>query len=321
VVSRTRLGRARVGVAAINAPVSVSIDSASLDRWDVVMLRATALAALAETERRAIDAAVRRRGLGVVLIADSAIGGAFGSALPKPNGRVPVGATVRPVRLDMDGAPVTAPIPLLRARWQPQLGARTLVRDEAGKAVVLVTSIGLGRVAVSLVDRSAAWTLGGESASYAAFWSRVLGAVRAPMRSGVVWSVASGPIFVDHPVVVSARADSAAVQTSVIGPDGRADTVALARDPTDTAATRGVFRPRASGWHHVGGPDGATVFAYDTARWQAWQARRRNEATLARAVPRAETGSTETRIPVPRWPFFLLFVSAAGWLWKSTSGR
>ena len=198
-------------------------------------------------------------------------------------------------------------------------GAEVLARDSAGAPTIVVAPAGGGRVArvaVSAVSRR----LRGDSAGYAELWSRVLGSVRR--RPDAAVSVdGEGPRFASRPALVVARGERAAKELRVEAPDGTSDTVYLAAAPWDSSTRRGVFWPPRTGWYRVGGPEGAALFVHDTAEWAPVQAQRRIDATRARVGPSTGREGVATRVPVPLWPVFLGFLTAAGFLWWSWPPR
>jgi hypothetical protein len=72
VETRSRVSRGRSRITAVNAPAGDRLSDTRLDAAGVVVIRGAVDRALARDERAALDHAVRERGLGLVVVADSA---------------------------------------------------------------------------------------------------------------------------------------------------------------------------------------------------------------------------------------------------------
>jgi hypothetical protein len=103
----------------------------------------------------------------------------------------------------------------------------------------------------------------------------------------------------------------------VVGPGGARDTVYLAAD-SDSLAWRGRYWPREAGTHRIIAPDDtAVVRVASPLAWAGVRARERVTATRIQGALRtgAESGTRAARMPLPAWPFHLVFIGAVGWLW------
>jgi len=318
---RTRLSRDRDRVEQVNLPgVELgTLTGALLGQFDLVLVDGPTLAGLRASERRALEAAVREGGLGLIVAADSA---ARGDREFFPFGLVPLGdGDDRQVRPRWEGQPAvaTAPVPVAPWEFRALPGQQPLVRDPVGRILAMGTRQGAGRVASSLLLAPSRWLLEEEPGAFAGYWSMLIAATARPPAEA--WELATdGPLVPDLPLsLVLSTADPEPVAT-VRAPSGATDTLGLAQDLADPTRWWGRYWPREPGWHSATNRGGAPYsFDVGAAAPPAREAAARILATARRAEwPAPDSAgftSPPPRTPLPRWIPFLLLVAALGVLW------
>jgi hypothetical protein len=209
-----------------------------LDRWDVVVAHDTALDRLSQTERQALDLAIRQDGLGLLVIGPpgamrtvtnktDATSVTAESRSPAERASAPAEAIREPlvspwmllprassepaedsretrIRLS-DGTLMHVPVSVLEMSLGVPAGNRTVATDTQGRPLVAWCAHGRGRWARSLILDSWRWRQHGEGNDYARFWAGLLGQVARPgSEAKEGWWVVqpSLPLFVDQPVTL-----------------------------------------------------------------------------------------------------------------------
>lgn len=299
-----------------------------LTQFDLVEIDGRTLIGLSATERATLRQAVTERGLGVLMVADTVIfdpgarfsdrGFFFDFALRRV--RDVDQRTVRPAWAGLRIA-VPSPVPAEPYALADRFGIETIIDDGTGQAEAQVAPRGAGRIGVSLVTGSTRWLRGGQRDVYAAYWSRLLAALTAGTSIDRFEVETAGPWLVNRPLVVRAAGSADHTVAMVMPPSGTPDTVFLARDPLTPDTWRGVYWPRETGWHQVGGAQGTAWFVQGPAAWRSREAAERLDASALHAVLQPASApslaGTSTRVPIPRRWFFGLFVLCAAVLWSS----
>lgn len=300
------------------APLSPDI----LGRIDLAVLDTGALAALSTAERAALDGAVERGGLGVLVRlgaegpAPAVLGRRF--ALQPVPGAAELAAHL--VREDGTTAP---PLALGPRELRAEPGLVPLAADRAGRLLAAWRPAGAGSVAVTLVDGTWRWSREGSGAAFRRYWREVVSTLARPAPAEPRWlDTAGGPAMVDRPLLLVLETDSPSPpRASATGPGSAPHRLALRQDPDEPRRWSTTFWPRQAGWHRVEG-GGATlwVHAAEPERWVALRLAERQAATAARAAspaPLAPPAAAAARelVPLPRWPAFLVLVAALAVLW------
>ncbi len=325
VAIRTRVSRDRDRIERVNLddlplrPIRPEL----LARFDLVIADGGALSELGAAERRALEAAVRQEGLGLLVVPDPAPGG------PEPLfpfTLVPTGdpeeRLVRPAWDDRSDRSTTA-VPALPAELRLRAGQRPLIRDPVGRVVAAASRIGNGRVATSLLLSPSRWQLEGEVDAFGGYWSLLLGAVAR--GGGERWSlVTDGPVVEQEAVALVLTTEDPDPVAVVRGPDGVPDTLGLAQDLADPARWWGRFWPKTSGWHGVTNRDGAAYhFDVGSPRESTREASARLQATARRATLSPVRLEEERSVrPAPMGPLlpFLVLVAGLSLLWAEGRG-
>lgn len=242
VTSRTRVSAERYRVSgAPEDPVPADwqpFHAGGLDRWDVVVAHDAALDRLSQTERQALDLAIRQNGLGLLVIGlpgamrtvtnttdatsvtaetrspaerPSAAAEAIREPLVSPWMLLPRASAEaaedsRETRIRLsDGTLMNVPVSVLEMSLGVPPGNRTVATDTQGRSLVAWCAHGRGRWARSLLLDSWRWRQHGEGNDYARFWAGLLELISRPASASAgAWSLdqPSLPMFVDQPVTV-----------------------------------------------------------------------------------------------------------------------
>ena len=323
----------------------IGLNAGSLARFDIVVLDERAWMALGDTQRAALNDAVRG-GLGVLLRVTA--------ALPEAERR-----HLRAIGFDVDGGRDATEIRLarpradddaLRARMGPgsrdaprrpdavipetpaltrrmlQIDARDgvpLLRDDKGQPLAVWRAEGRGRIAVWPLTDTYRLVLAGRGDLHGDTWSAAI-ATLARAQPGRPFAI-EGELRQGERVALCGIAQD----TRVIGPDGAA--LALRIDPATGTRACAAYWPKAAGWHRL----------QSGARWQLFHVRAADagkglhsnvvrEATLRLAAEaQGATEATRAALPLPRhpgarWPWWLAWLLASAavwWLERSRAGR
>ncbi len=310
VAARTTVSRGRVRTAALNgAPIpGRELSPEALREFDIVVMDAAAARTLSSREIGVLREAVRRDGMGVLLV---------GSAprldgLPMPRSSTRSGA--RTVRIRGSGSAELLP-PVTVEAWTPIAGERgaAILEDNAGGAIAAWEASGTGRVGVSAVRNPSRWLLEGDQAAYDRYWMTILASLGRPLAR---WRApAALPAETGRPLSL---AWPGRLDTVVIRGAGTVDTLFPAAG-SDSLAWNATWWPRLEGEYRAEGPgDTLRIRAVATGSWRAARAAERTRATTLHAAlhPGAQgAAGTRVSVPIAPWIFMALFTGAAGWLW------
>lgn len=297
-----------------------------LAQFDLVRIDGRTLAGLTAGERTILRHAVAEQGLGVLVVPDTALfdpgrqfsDRAFFFDFALHRVRDLEQRTVRPVWTGMR-ASVTTPVPAEPYALSDRFGVESVIDDGSGGAEAQVTSRGAGRVGVSLLTGPTRWLRTGQHDLYSSYWSRLLAAVAAGGASDRLAVETTGPRLIDRPLTIRVAGSNEHLVAIVTSPSGIRDSVFLAPDPLTPETSRGVFWPRETGWHEMGGAAGSSFYVQAATAWGARQAAERLDvmARLAVAQPHSAPTISTVPVPVPLVWFFGLFVLSAAVLWST----
>lgn len=325
------------------------LDTATLQRFDLVVLDERSWAALGANERAALIEAVRK-GLGLLLrvtgpLPDAtrrqwqALGFALGAGSDTANVRLPaesiddeaLRARRGPGTADTAAAPNGAQDenPALTRRALKLGGGDTtpLLRDADGNVLAVWRAEQRGRIAVWSMTDSYALVLSGQGARYAELWSSAFATlVRAQTYSAP--RIDPQPREQQRLSVCGLTGKS-----RVSAPDGK--TTTLLPDPGAGDSICAAYWPQQPGWHSLLQTDAEAresswpffVYAQDTAPGL-------HAAELRDATSRLQTmtvgGVEKSSEPEahgrrgPSWPWFLAWLASVGLLWwleRARAGR
>lgn len=325
------------------------LDTATLQRFDLVVLDERSWAALGANERAALVEAVRK-GLGLLLRVTGPLPDATKRQWQALGFVLSTGADTAAVRLPAEsideeallarrgpGTADTAAAPNGAQDENPALARRALklggidttplLRDADGPVLAVWRAEQRGRIAVWSVTDSYALVLSGQGPRHAELWSGAF-ATLARARTD------SAPRIDPRPREQQRLAACGFTGKSrVLAPDGR--TIMLLPDPGAGDPTCAAYWPQQPGWHSLLQTDAEAresswpffVYAADAA--PGLHAAELRDSTLrlqATAVSDAgKSGAAETRERRgSSWPWFLAWLVSVGLLWwleRARAGR
>lgn len=315
---RTTVSRDRVATDLVNgAALEGRLTPASLARLDLVVTDGRTLSALPAAERAALRRAIGD-GLGLLLVHDRAAreGRALSSSERSfflPWRTVAAGdIDTRDVRPRHEGVrPSETPVAAEAYTFVPMPDGVTSFDD--GQGGILASSVrrGAGRIGATVVNGAGRWLRGGEPAAYAAYWSALIRPTARADGRTERWDAGRGPVMLDHQISLVHWGGTAAVV------DISGDSVTFAADPLTPGRSVASWWPRKAG---VVTLDRTGIWVSDSSAWPAWRAAERRRITEL-AIGAARGGMTNGtriphRVPWPLWPFFIVLVTATGWLWR-----
>ncbi len=290
-------------------------DADGLGEYDLVVLDQRAWRSLGDARRAALDKAVHG-GLGLLLRLPDALEGADRARLRRLGFTATPAVAARTIDLPDAFAPridgdrklpalTHAPLRVAAADGSP------LLDDAGGTPLALWRAQGTGRIGVAMFDDSFRLVLGGHDDAYGALWSRLfstLARAHAQPSPDIELDPRSG-----QRAVLCGLHDHATVDS----PNGRS--VALRIDPASGPRRCAGLWPQASGWHVLRDGDRRTPFYVrapgDAPGLRAAALREATQQLAATDAPAGMTRPTPRRVPGPRWPWFLGWLSLAAALW------
>jgi hypothetical protein len=176
-----------------------------------------------------------------------------------------------------------------------------------------------------LTTRNATWSqsLAGESKAYAAYWSELLQTAAGESQPVNDWEMQ--PAFPNIGEPAHARLQSMSVQSrAIFGPE-----LYLGQDPIFPFRWTGIYWPETKGWKYANTAEGKATrwFVWPPSAWQSLHRRQRwNETrqfiasrqTLPNQhyeIPPLDARPTSENTPIPKAPFFAIFILCLGFLW------
>jgi hypothetical protein len=287
---------------------------ALLARYDVVVADAPALSSLAGAEAQALRTAQRTTGLGLVVLAEPTTplrnlgGAATMRVLPQP-------ATDRPQRLAWPAAKALVP-----ATLQLSPPARLLVGTASpARPVAAAQRVGAGTVVVSVLPETYPWVLQNETATYAAYWSRLLSAAARPETAAAEWLATEPWPRAGLPVALQVAGNVPTRQPLLVSDatGGTLARLALRQDALLPEWSTATYWPARPGWQQLQRPGRPAqwLYIFDAQNWQGPEARRRAADAPTLAASGRAAAPAQVQVAWPAGWFVVLFVLAAGFLW------
>lgn len=306
----------------ISQPVTLS--PSALAEWDLLVLDDRAWYRLRDSERAAIQDAVRG-GLGLLLRMTGEPSARERSLLAALEFEVDSVQTTRGVRLP----PIAAPDHLAADestadRHNPELSRRALrvagphtqvlLRSAGNDALAAWRPLGRGRVALWWLTDTYRLVLAGQGFRHADIWSHAVQRI-ARARGDDSPQFRERHAWVDQRVVICASGDM-----QVLAPDG--GKIPLIADPASDPGCAGYW-PQQAGWHALD-IDGKQwpFFVRDTGQDMALMGARirADTAQLANDTPATAPALTSTQ-PLPRWQPFSFWLLLTSLLWMLERSR
>ncbi|MCC2545951.1 hypothetical protein LJY25_05805 [Hymenobacter sp. BT175] len=291
-----------------------------LERYDLLVSDAAALSTISGNESGALQAAIRRQGLGLVVLAES-------SSLPRT---IPAATDFHPTA-SADSAAQLLTWPDVPARMRASLPyslrpgglARSLVSDFRQRTAVASRRYGLGTIVVSMVTATFQWPLENNLAAYDAYWSRLLTAASRPSPHTASGAVLTAWPSVLQPLTLRLEAPVTDPQPRVrpLHAAGSFVQLGLRQDQRLPEWSTAQYWPHQPGWHLVRqtGSSPFTFYVFSAKDWRGPKSQLNRAAAhdgVRPGKPVEERAMVQEKQVAwdARW-LMLLFVLAAGFLW------
>ena len=287
----------------------LSLDAATLRRFDIVQLDQRSLQALSVGEFRALTAAAND-GLGVLVRVAASLSASERARLREWGFATSGDGRPAPIRLADAGDPLPA---LLRPALQvTSADAIPLQRDAAQQPLGWWRTAGRGRIALVALDESYTLVLAGQARRHAALWSDIIATI-ARSANALPALPPTAPAWVGERIVLCGLQEGAVV----IAPDGKPQSLSLA--PASGNRRCAAFWPEQAGWHRLRQGDTQTPFAVlSPGDGKGLRAQRRRDATTALAA-QTPAATMHTERPIgqrgPSWPWLLAWLALAALAW------
>jgi hypothetical protein len=335
---RTRVSAERwrwVGSAS-TGPDSAELAPALLAGFDLIVTTEDALVALGGDELRALTAAVREEGLGVLVLGEPQAGRTPSTMLPwqLAEERNEPAEALRATRLRLaSGQEWPEALNVWAVNWPERPLVRVLARDSQGRVVAAQEPLGQGWLGRSLVADSWRWPLAGRASDYAVLWSEVLGALARPKSLAGAWRLQGTTGMIEVGRAMDFRWSGAAgrePQVARVRGEGPATPIELqlAAWPRRSGEMWTRWWPSRMGWHRFETDEGGVEFYVGApGDWPGIRRVQRGAATAALVMESveapAQSGSVSRgeQLRVWLWLAWFIFVAALGALWWRERSR
>lgn len=295
------------------------ITSALLEKFDMMISDAAEFGNLSKPEVAAILAQTSKKGLGLIIRADSSSNASFikGNFTVEPSNN-----PQKQLRLKLNN---DAGIRLTIQTDHPvfirnQPNTQALVQDEAGHLVVNSKFYGSGKLILSTLNNTFAWQLSGKQKEYAAFWSMLLSkAARKISRKENVFTT----FFADKNSMVPLLLESSE-KTATVKVEGI--TIPVSQHPAIPFLQEATFWPEKSGWFSTSnnGNNANGIYIFEDSDWKIFKSIKKIDLTRKQAqqfiqnqLKTSNQERNETIFVPPIW-FYLLFILSCTFLWFET---
>lgn len=290
-----------------------------LQKFDVLITDATGFGNLSKAEVSAILAQTSKKGMGLIVRADSMDHASFigkNFALYQPD------HPQKELDLKLNGAEGTRlSIQTDRPLFiKNQPNSQALVQDEAAQVLVSSKLYGSGKLVLSTLNNTFSWQLLGKQKAYRAFWSELLSkaAQKTSKKENVFTENYAGKNSMAKVYLETADRNAA---LKVNG-----ERLPLEQNPAIPFLQEAVFWPNRSGWFPVLTQNNTTnwVYIFENTDWRTLKASKKIKQTqqYARQFQTKQQNSQDQQkeavVFVPPFWFYLLFLLSCTFLWIET---
>jgi hypothetical protein len=296
------------------------ISTATLQKFDVLIIDEEELLAIASNERAAIESAVQN-GLGLLIRVSSAKRSTM--TLLNRTARVEtLSSKEKTLNLTVKSEAINlAPLALEQTIFlKGSLHDQVLISDKNGRILVNNQLNGAGKVSTSAIAATYNWMLAGKKSDYSNFWSAILTATARKQKENIAVQVS--PKF---PNVLQKTRFTIGLAESNKMPRLKTEGVSLSLRqnmelPFEWDA---FFWPTQQGWHQLEvNQQHEFYYVYQNHDWLALKNEKKRLATLRFAATTKTPNDKPTMVDqttqkeVSKWWFFVGFLCAAGFLWQ-----
>ena len=317
VTMRTAISKAKFDKAYINAS-STDIDkitSPLLDKYDVVITDASALAALSRDEQNTIQTKVEA-GLGLVIKTDTLLQSAFYASifpLYSPQAKEQQVSVKLTGENNYNALPMEQPVYI-----KETANTQTLAADSSSQALAATSLYGQGKTILTTINNTYSWVLAGNATAYSGYWGKLIDNAARKKTQPVNISFNQPFPRINQQLLINvatagSNAPSVTIGSSDIYPE---------QDINLPFTWQGTYWPVQTGWQTITVNNNPQEFyVYDTTDWKYVDAANRLNATNQyvakqnRQPTQQELTTTSQQVPIPKVYFFMVFIICCTTLW------
>lgn len=300
---------------------SVLDSSARLKTYDWLLIDGRGLLNLSAPQGDNLNQALAQ-GLGVLVVVDTQL--LQTTALPELLADFSISSTDkapnRASTVHWAGRQTEQPLPHISATIQAE-DSDILVTDNRANPLVMAKNLGLGKVAISLINQTHQWRTTAQLSLYSHYWQYLITHL-ARADSGAYWLAQqdSSLFTVEQPQPLCARVNQTAVSASYGALLQRQTPLVLQPDIINNhqACTR-VFISQ-PGWYQSRLQQGeqrekSHFYVYDKQDWSAWQQTLKYQASRDAVETSVQARPQSTPQALSKWLFWGCFILACSFLW------
>ncbi len=245
----------------------LNISTGLLSNFDLLLTDESSLNSLSGMEQYQVRAAIREKGLGLLVTTDTIL---------KHAALLDQGFSLKNVQdsstnsrvLTMQGQD-SAWYPVINKDAYltilPSAKMQTLIADARGRIVSGIYLEGMGKIGFSTLEQTHLWSLAGKQWDYDFYWTQLLESVTSQTAVKESWTMSSGMNFVKQATPIIQWKDL--VQDSIAIVSG--SKIYLQQNPLYPFRTEGQFWPQQSGWQNTISSSGQINpwYVFDSKEW------------------------------------------------------
>ncbi|MGY3212651.1 hypothetical protein [Mucilaginibacter sp. HD30] len=321
VASRSTITKGKISQEFINtAQIDQTIISAQLlSKFDVLISDQSLLQSLNSTASNVLQEAVFKKGLGIIIRADSA-----GRSVSWLQREISISRILakqaEATTIYLQGNQKTANLNTDRLYINNRDNIQALAADDQHHILVAATLAGAGKLVLTTLNNSHTWLLKGHKNDYYTLWSLLINKVSRSVPTTTNWVVQNTIPVVNQPINLELENSEAAKNIEINGTK-----VYPATDITSLFKKNTTYWPDKSGWQEI-------ILNNTANRWYVWG--ENNWKSLKAASRQAITNEHIAQYPknrvypkksgkksqeyVPKEYFFILFLMACTFLWAES---
>jgi hypothetical protein len=317
VTMRTAISKGKFDKAYINSS-STDIDKITtplLDKYDVVITDASALAALSNDEQNTIQNKVEA-GLGLVIKTDTVLQSAFYTStfpLYTPQAKEQQVAVKLTGENNYNMLPIEQPVYVKEAA-----STQTLAADSSNQILVASSLYGQGKIVLTTINDTYSWVLAGNTVAYTSYWGNLIGKAARKKTRPINISFNQPFPRVNQQLLINIETKAGNAPSIIIG----GSNIYPKQSINLPFVWQGTYWPEQAGWQTITVNNSTQDFyVHDTSDWQYVDAAEKLNSTnqyiikQKQQADRQEPSTTSEQVPVPKYYFFILLVICCTTLW------
>jgi len=316
-ISKNKFSRELLNMEELN---TATINTTLLDKFDLVIGDATALASLPSSQQNNLRNSIEQQGLGLIIKADSITSTSLFYNQPfrlnqsPASNKLQIGFQMHDTTQSLPTLVVERPLFITASQK-----IRTMLHDKEGRVFAASTIYGNGKLLYTTVNNSFSWVLGGDTIAYRQFWSNLISEVAGKKASRERYSSTPAIAVTDMPSTL--RIESSDTIPFVAAVNNT--TMPLQQDFNLPFQWEGTYWPRKAGWRHAQKRDNQYFnwYVFADSDWEDVRALNKIRLNKLYAAKKVRTGKkTDAALKsiskeIPRIYFFIMFLICCSYLW------